>query len=409
MRFFTFIALALTLHAAAQEAFKLTIKNGGMTQGFDVPADWQKDGPGEVARDAAVFKIGPASLRVTAAGKSSIGFQQINGGAGAKFKVAGWMKTSGGVKAQVFVQAFAEGYKNNQFMQVRYAAGEGEWAEFEKEIALPEWTAFFRIGLMADGDGAAWLDEVREATTPVDAGKPMTEQERMTSAPPAAGKPWEAGWGFYPQFPTAWQAQFQGQLERAKKGGANVVFIGDSITIGWVDAGKAEWAKRFEPLGAVDYGIGGDSTRQVLWRIGHGLLDDLAPKLVVLKIGTNNLYGDHNAGTDEEIARGIETVVKIVREKLPKTRVLLLGILPRQNEFFSSRIQRIDALLAKLDDGKTVRFLDLGAHFQKTPGKGDVLPELFNEDRLHLSAKGYEVFADALQPLLDEMMKLPPL
>lgn len=85
------------------------------------------------------------------------------------------------------------------------------------------------------------------------------------------------------------------------------------------------------------------------------------------------------------------------------------GILPRQNEYFSGRIQRIDALIAKLDDGKTVRFLDLGAHFQKTPGKGDVLPELFLEDRLHLSPKGYEVFADALQPLFDEMMKLPPL
>ena len=409
MKFFLSIAITCTLHAAAQEAFKLTVKNGGMTQGFDMPADWQKDGPGGVVRDAAVFKSGPASLRVTAAGKATMGFQQINGGAGAKFKVAGWMKTSGGVKAQVFVQAFAEGFKNNQFMQVRYAAGEGDWAEFEKEIALPEWTAFFRIGLMAEGEGAAWLDEVREATTPVDAGKPMTEQERMTSAPPAVGKPWEPGWGFYPQFPTAWQAQFQGQLERTKKGGANVVFIGDSITIGWVDAGKAEWAKRFEPLGAVDYGIGGDSTRQVLWRIGHGLVDGLAPKLVVLKIGTNNLYGDFNAGTDEEIARGVETCVKKLREKLPRTRVLLLAILPRQNEYFSGRIQRIDALLAKLDDGKTVRFLDLGAHFQKTPGKGDVLPELFNDDRLHLSPKGYEVFADALQPLFDEMMKLPPL
>ena len=69
-------------------------------------------------------------------------------------------------------------------------------------------------------------------------------------------------------------------------------------------------AKRFKPLGAGDYGIGGDSTRQVLWRLGHGLVDGLAPKLVVLKIGTNNLYGDHNAGTDEEIARGIKTVVK---------------------------------------------------------------------------------------------------
>ena len=404
------LALASRPFAAEPGAFPLVIKNGAMTQGDGVPDDWTgKFGDIESGRDTQVFKATPASLRVTAdRGKSGQAFQQIKGGAGAKVRIAGWIKSRGSVKAQAVVQAFAEGFKQNQFMQLAFVQGETDWAQFEKEVQLPEWTAFFNVGLMVEGDGEAWLDEVREATTPVDAGKPMTEQERMTSAPPAAGKPWEPGWGFYPQFPTAWQAQFQGQLERTKKGGANVVFIGDSITIGWVDAGKAEWAKRFEPLGAVDYGIGGDSTRQVLWRIGHGLLDGLAPKLVVLKIGTNNLYGDHNAGTDEEIARGVETVVKTVREKLPKTRVLLLGILPRQNEFFSSRIQRIDALLAKFDDGRTVRFLDLGAHFQKTPGKGDVLPELFNDDRLHLSPKGYEVFADALQPLFNEMMKLPP-
>ncbi len=390
-------------------ADKLIVKNGGMTQGYDSPANWQKEGPGELARDTTTFKVGPASLRVTAGGDSTNAFQQISGGAGLTFKVAGWMKTSGDVKAQVFIHAFSDGFKNNQFMQVRYAAGDGDWAEIDKEIVLPEWTAFFRIGLMVEGKGNAWLDEVREASQPVDKGEPMTEQDRAISGPPPTGKPWEPGWGYYGQFPTAWQGHFQSQIDRSKNGGVDVVFLGDSITQGWGDTGKESWTRDFEPLNAVNYGIGGDSTRQVLWRIRQGLFVGIAPKLVVIKIGTNNLYGDGNAGTDEEIARGIEAVVKSVREKLPMSRVLLLGILPRQNDYFSGRIAAINALAARLDDGKAIHYLDLGPRFQTTPGKGDLLADRYSEDRLHLAAKGYEVIAEAINPVVGELVKLPPL
>lgn len=385
--------------------FQLVIKNGGMTQGFDVPAEWtEKFGAVEVRRDTEVFKSGPASLRVSVAeGKSGTAFQKIQGGAGAQIKVAGWLKTQGKVKAQACVQAFAEGYKNNQFIQLKFVQGESEWAEFSKEVTLPEWTAFFSIGVLVEGDGQAWLDEVREAGSPVDAGQPQTEADRLTSGPPPKDKPWVPGWGFYPQFPKAWQMTFQGQLARTKQGNINVVFLGDSITQGWGGEGKAVWEKRFAPLGAVNFGIGGDSTRQVLWRIEHGLLDGLAPKAVVLKIGTNNLYGDFNAGSDEEIARGIEAIVKTVREKLPATRIVLCGILPRQNEFFTNRILKINPLLKKLEDGQGVRFLDLTEKFETAPGK--VIPELFVPDQLHLAAKGYEVWADALEPVVRELLK----
>lgn len=183
-------------------------------------------------------------------------------------------------------------------------------------------------------------------------------------------------------------------------------FFGDSITQGWTDptGGKAEWDKRFESLGAANYGIGGDSTRQVLWRIGHGEIEGLSLKLVVLKIGTNNLYDDFNAGSDEEIAKGIQAIVQALRAKLPETKVLLLGSLPRQNAFFSVRSAHINALAAKLADGKSVRFLDLGSRFATTPGKGDVHEDLYVGDQLHLSAKGYSVFAEALQPVVTAMI-----
>jgi lysophospholipase L1-like esterase len=402
------VALAVGLCAPvsrAAEAF--VIKNGAMTQGDGVPDEWAgKFGEAETARDTAVFKEAPASLRVTVrGGKSGSAFQSFARKGGGKIRIAGWLKTSGSVKAQAAVHAFAEGFKQNQFLQLHFAEGETEWAQFEKEVELPEWTDFFHVMLLADGDGTAWLDEVREASGKVDPGTVKTPEERMTSSPPAAAKPWEPGWGFYPDAPMNWQSHFQSQLERTRKGGVNVVFIGDSITQGWGDTGKAAWTQHFEPLGAVNYGIGGDSTRQVLWRIQHGLLDGLQPKLVVLKIGTNNLYGDFNAGTDEEIARGIEASVQAIRAKLPQTRVLLLGILPRQNEYFSGRILLINALAQKLANGQAVRFLDLSERFQKTPGKGDLRTDLFSPDLLHLAAPGYAAFAEAIAPVVKEMIE----
>lgn len=390
--------------------FRLVIKNGGMTQGEDMPVDWQgKFGDVQVKRDTQTFKAGPASLCVRASGgRSGQSFQSFKGGAGAKFKLAGWIKSQGNVKAQALVQAFAEGYKKNQFIQVKFAQGDSEWSAFEKEVALPEWTSFFNIGLLVEGNGQAWLDEVHDTSVPVDPGTPQSERERMTSGPPPKAMPSEPGWGFYPQFPTAWLAHFESQLARTKQGGVNVIFLGDSITQGWGDAkaGLSVWKERYEPLGAVNYGIGGDSTRQVLWRLTHGLVDGLQPKLVVVKIGTNNLYEDQNSGSDEDIARGIEAVVKTLREKLPQSRVLLLGILPRQNDWFCGRAKRINAIIKKLDDGKNVRFLDLWNLFYdeaSTNSHCRVKRELFNKDLLHLEKKGYQVWSDAMQPLFIEM------
>lgn len=329
-----------------------------------------------------------------------MGFQTITGGAGAKFTLAGWFKASGAVKAQVMVQAFAEGNKQNQFIQVKYAQGETDWTAFAKEITLPPWTASFNIGLLVEGNGSAWLDEVHEASTAIDKG---TSGDAMTSGPPEKDKPAVPGWGFYPQFPNAWLATHQSFVERAKRGDIDVIFYGDSITQGWGIDGKAIWDKRYAPYKAVNFGMGGDSTRQVLWRITHGELDGLHPKLVVLMIGTNNLYSDFNAGTDGEIADGIGLIVDELRQKLPNVRVLLMGLLPRQNEYFCQRIANINLTISKLAGrNRQVRFLDLGPQFMSAPGV--VMPKLYNADQLHLVGAGYQVWADAMQPLFDAML-----
>lgn len=224
-----------------------------------------------------------------------------------------------------------------------------------------------------------------------------------TAGPPAKASPATPGWGFWEKYPKDWIRTFDGQLKQTKQGGLGVVFLGDSITAGWSAAGKEAWAAHIAPLKAANYGIGGDSTRQVLWRLEHGLLDGLTPKLVVVAIGTNNLYADYNSGSDAEIADGIKAVVASVRTKVPQAKVLVLGMLPRQNAYFCGRITTINAITAKLDNGTDVRFCDPGAGFLAAPGT--VKAELYREDQVHLLSPGYAALWSAIQPRFEELAK----
>jgi lysophospholipase L1-like esterase len=224
-----------------------------------------------------------------------------------------------------------------------------------------------------------------------------------TAGPPEKALPSVAGWGFWPKFPKDWIRTFEGQLKQTKAGNVGVVFLGDSITQGWSAAGKEQWTAHFAPLKAVNYGIGGDATRQVLWRIEHGLLDGITPRVIVVAIGTNNLYGDYNAGTEVEIAAGIKACVDAARAKVPTAKVLVIGMLPRQNAYFCDRITKVNAITAKLDDGTTVRYVDPGAAFLEAPGK--VKADLFRDDQVHLTTAGYQVLLTAIAPAFDALAK----
>jgi lysophospholipase L1-like esterase len=200
-----------------------------------------------------------------------------------------------------------------------------------------------------------------------------------------------------------WKKLHAGHLERTKKGNADVVFLGDSITQGWGGAGAPVWKERFEPLKAVNYGIGGDTTREVLYRLNDGALDGLKPKAVVLLIGTNNfgLSGDSVADT----VKGVEAVVATVRKKAPGAKVLLLGIFPRDRgagTAYRKKIAEANEAIAKLADGKAVVYLDVGKKFLAEDGSlpADIMP-----DALHLSEKGYGVWADAIDEPLKKMLK----
>ena len=183
---------------------------------------------------------------------------------------------------------------------------------------------------------------------------------------------------------------------RRQQGNIDLIFLGDSITQGW--PGDL-FNKYYGSLKGVNFGCGGDKIQHLLMRLegDDGELKGTSPKVVVLMIGVNNM-GDNTA---EEIAYGIDNMVKRIESECPKTKVLLLGILPGQGGT-TEKIQAVNGIIAKLDDGKKVRFLDMGVKFVGKDGKG--LPDVFR-DGVHLTTKGYEIWHDTMNPLLMQMMK----
>ncbi len=190
-------------------------------------------------------------------------------------------------------------------------------------------------------------------------------------------------------------------LKRAQAGDIDLLFLGDSITEGWAGRGKDVWNATYTKYKPANFGIGGDQTEHVLWRIDNGELDGIKPKVLVLMIGTNNV-GSNSA---DEIVAADTKIVQEIHQKLPETKVLLLAVFPRDASPSSARrekIKLVNAQLAKLEDGKMTRYLDFGDKFLTPDGTltKDIMP-----DYLHPNAKGYQIWADAMQPLLDEMMK----
>lgn len=192
----------------------------------------------------------------------------------------------------------------------------------------------------------------------------------------------------------------------AKEGKAQLVFLGDSITAGWAGNGKEVWAKSFTQYTPANFGIGGDRTQHVLWRIQNGELDGIKPKAVVLMIGTNNSGNDPAEG----IAKGVTKIVETIRAKQPQAKILLLAVFPRGEKPTTpekanpgrDKLKQVNEIIARLDDGKNVFFLDIGAKFMQPDG---TLTKEIMPDFLHLSPAGYQIWADAISPKLAELMK----
>lgn len=240
--------------------------------------------------------------------------------------------------------------------------------------------------------------------------------------------------------------EFLKRIEQSQ-GAGDVIFLGDSITHGW-EGQKAIWSNYFGAFKPVNLGIGGDQTGHILWRITDGKeLENLKPKAAVIMIGTNNT-GGHSA---EQIAGGIKAIVEELKKQKPDIKILVLGVFPRGNgnndgqrsveqiaegvkpineelkqekpdiqklrnlvkameankgtipaAKLNKKIGEINAIISKLDDGKTVFYKDISKEFLDENGglAYEVMP-----DYLHLSKKGYEAWGKAIQGDIEKLLK----
>lgn len=196
-------------------------------------------------------------------------------------------------------------------------------------------------------------------------------------------------------------------LERAKSGPIGLLFLGDSITAGWEGVPHI-WEHYYGPYQPANFGIGGDQTQHIIWRIAQGELDGITPKVVVLLIGTNNCGGF----PADQISAGIKKIIRLIHEKIPAAKVLSLGIFPRgprinadgnpdKWESHMEKIRTINAELAQLDNGDSIRHLDITTSFR---GNDGTTPDIIMPDQVHLTPAGYQLWADAMHPLLQEML-----
>ena len=185
-----------------------------------------------------------------------------------------------------------------------------------------------------------------------------------------------------------------------------IVFIGDSITEGWENEGKAVWQQYYARYHALNLGYSGDHTENVLWRLQHGEVEGLQPKVAVLMIGTNNT-GDRQ-DPPEVTAAGVAHILQELRQRLPQTRVLLLAIFPREAsaDAVLRRInEQINLRLAAMADGDKVVFANLNSAMLDADGhlSTSVMPDL-----LHPQQHGYTIWAEAMQPILARMLASQP-
>ncbi len=191
------------------------------------------------------------------------------------------------------------------------------------------------------------------------------------------------------------------QTAKDHPGKCDIVFIGDSITQGWEGSGKKVWQKYYGHRKCLNFGVSGDRTQHVLWRFEHGQLDGVEPKVAVLMIGTNNSNKDDNSEAD--ILAGVQLIVKQIRERLPKTKIIVVGIFPRGQTFTTQRgkILQVNQALAKLADDKMIYYIDFGSQLIEPDGS---IPKAIMPDYLHLSEQGYEVWAQAIEPALKKLL-----
>ncbi|WP_223144983.1 platelet-activating factor acetylhydrolase IB subunit [Teredinibacter waterburyi] len=200
-----------------------------------------------------------------------------------------------------------------------------------------------------------------------------------------------------------WEPRHNEKLALAASANVDIVMLGDSITHFWETDGADVWQEYYADKNAFNLGFSGDRTEHVLWRLEHGAVAEISPKLVVLMIGTNNT--GHRMDPAAYTAIGVSAIVTELRERLPESKILLLGIFPRAYSPYNEmrlRNVEINKKISDLDDAKNIFYLDIGNIFLAADGtiRADLMP-----DYLHPNAEGYALWAAAMQPAIERLLK----
>ena len=205
-----------------------------------------------------------------------------------------------------------------------------------------------------------------------------------------------------PQTQSWWSTRHARAVARIQQGPVDLLFVGDSITQGWEEDGRRVWDTFYGRRRAVNLGFNSDQTDNVLWRLQHGELDGIAPKLTVLMIGTNNTTMREDP--PELTAAGIQAILTTLRTRLPQTKVLLLAVFPRgasADDPHRLVNQAVNERLRAFADQRHVFFLDLGPRFLDKAGRlsEDVMP-----DALHPNERGYRLWAEGMEDLVKKLL-----
>lgn len=196
-------------------------------------------------------------------------------------------------------------------------------------------------------------------------------------------------------------ARHKSFVEIAQRGNIDLLFVGDSITDWWARSGLEVWNANFASMKPANFGIAGDTTQGVLWRMQNGELEGFKARLIVHMLGTNNI----NRNPVDEIVDGNRLIIEEFKKRQPQAKVLLLGVFPRgaqAENAFRATIKEMNGKLAKLADNRQVFFMDIGEKFLQPDGTlpADVMP-----DGLHPNAKGYQIWADAIRDEVKRLMQ----
>lgn len=276
----------------------------------------------------------------------------------------------------------------NQF--TGYMSPDGvQWQQLGS-VEIPMSSTFY-VGLPA----CSQLDKVTTTVTYDNVSIPlwrMADGDRQITARP------EPRWHKEP-----WYKRHDAFNERVREGNVGMLMIGDSITHWWDRDGKKTWDHYYAKRNAVNLAISGDRTEHVLWRLENGNIDGISPKIAVLMIGTNN----HMSSPPEVTAHDIRLIVRKLRTKLPETKVLVLGIFPRggdDNDGARQINMKVNRLIEDIGDGEWVHYTDIGQAFLNGRRmRGDLIP-----DGSHPNAKGYAVWAAAMEPILAKLLGEAP-